>query len=68
MRYQRRFHNLAAAWEKRKAQSEARKAELAELVAQGLSLSAAAKHIGVTQQQASKLFAAIRAEMGWQAV
>ena len=48
--------------------TEERKAIVAELVAEGESLSAAARHIGVTQQMASKLWKSIVWEVGGQAV
>ena len=40
---------------------------LAELVAEGYSLGAAGRAIGVSQQRASQLFAQIRAGLGEQA-
>lgn len=39
----------------------------AEAVANGASLSAAGRLVGVSQQMASKMFAKIREELGWQA-
>lgn len=43
------------------------RAEIAELVSEGWSLSAAARHLGIIQQMASKHWAQIRADMGDQA-
>lgn len=41
--------------------------QIAELASQGWSISAAARHIGISQQMASRHWAAIRAGLGDQA-
>lgn len=40
----------------------------AELVAEGTTLGAASKIVGVSPQRGSQLFKIIRDELGWQAV
>ena len=42
-------------------------AKFAEAVANGASLTVAGKTVGIGQQAASKMFAKIRKELGWQA-
>ena len=50
--------------EKQMAEAAARRDELAELVADGLSVAAASKAMGISQQRASQLWQRIKAEMG----
>lgn len=45
-----------------------RLANFAELIAEGVTLGAASKIIGVSAQRGSQLFKIIREELGWQAV
>jgi len=54
---------------KQAAEAAARRSELAELIANtDMSLSAAARHLGLSQQRASQMWAIIRKDLGWQAV
>lgn len=39
----------------------------AELIAEGLTITAASKIVGVTMQRGSQLFKRIRDDLGWQA-
>ena len=47
--------------------NRAQMAAIAEHVAEGASISAAGRAVGISQQRASQIFARIRAELGWQA-
>ena len=50
--------------EKQKAEAAARRDELADLVADGLSVAAASKAMGISQQRASQLWQRIKSEVG----
>lgn len=50
------------------ARASQRKEALAELVSQGMSISAACRQIGMSQQNGSRLWAEIKAGLGRQAV
>ncbi|XUU60662.1 hypothetical protein ACRAQ6_14050 [Erythrobacter sp. HA6-11] len=56
------FHRVSS------TQTEWQKAQIAELVAQGSSITAAAKAIGKSGSRGSQLWLAICADLGWQAV
>lgn len=49
---------------RRRALTERQKAQLAELVSEGYTASAAARVMGITQQRASQLWLAIKADLG----
>jgi hypothetical protein len=53
--------------EQTKAAAAARRDELAGHVSEGLSITAAAKLMGIRQQRASQLWRRIIADLGWQA-
>lgn len=59
---------FAAARSRRHRERNARIEHLAELVAEGWSVSAAARHLGFSQQAGSKMWRDIRAELGDQAI
>nr|WP_293854402.1 hypothetical protein [Sphingomonas sp. SCN 67-18] len=51
----------------RRARAKRHMDQLADLVSEGWSISAAARSMGLSQQEGSRLFGKIKAEMGWQA-
>lgn len=57
-----------AANEQAKRDTEVKKAQLADLVADGLSITQAAKQMGLTQQRGSQLWGMIRADLNAPAV
>ena len=59
--------NWLAQHAKLRQQGEAQKARLADLVAEGYSVAAAARAIGITQQRGSQLWKRIRDDLGEQA-
>lgn len=59
-----RFH---ASYARRRAQTARQKSVMAELVADGWSITAAGRHLGVSQQRASQIWREIAADMGAQA-
>lgn len=60
--------NYAAARARNHAARNRRIEALAELVAEGWSVAAGARHLGVSQQAGSKMWADIRAGLGEQAI
>ena len=59
--------SYAAHYERRRRIGDRQRAQLAELVAEGYSVSAAARVMGVAQQRGSQLWAQVRADLGDQA-
>lgn len=62
------MNSSAAYWAKNRRHGAAQCDKIAELVAEGYSVAAAGRAIGITQQRASKFWLRIRADLGPQAV
>lgn len=62
-----RGDKFAAARARNQAQRQKRVEQFAEMLAEGYTISAAARVLGVSQQVGSQYLATMRAELGWQA-
>lgn len=62
------FGSYAIALERRRAHMQRQKAVMADLVSEGWTITAVARHLGLSQQMGSKTWRQIVDDMGAQAV